>query len=310
MVAGVGGGAASRADILVTLVVDAVTGRVVRALDGAGVASLVLRGPAFVYWLYDRPADRTYTDLDLLVTPGDFERARATLRAIGFSPVFERWPAHAEAWLPRDEWGAPVDLHRRIALASARADEVWRILRAGAIPRQVGGAEVWIPGRTSVALLAALHAAHHGDERPHLETDLARALERLDLDSWQEAAALAAALGATPGFASGLRQLPYGRALAARLGLTTKRPVEVALREDGAPAHALVVENLVAASGLRARLRIVSRALFPPAGQVRAGSRLASRGPLGLGAAYVWRAVRLMPAALPSVLAWRRARSG
>jgi hypothetical protein len=296
-------------DIRVALLVDAVTGRVVRALDEAEVECCLLRGPAFAHWLYDRPAERTYADLDLLVPRDRFERARHTLRALGFSPLDERWPGHAESWLPPDEWSVPVDLHRTLALVSAPPEEVWRRLVADASTLRVGGVDVRIPGLTATALLAALHAAHHGDDRAHPAVDLERALTRVDLDGWREVAALADALGASAGLAAGLRRLPAGAVVADSLRLTTRRPVEVALRDDGAPAHAIVLENLAAADGRRARLRILAGALVPPAAHVRAGSRLARRGPIGLFAAYVWRAVRLAPVAVPSFRAWRRARA-
>ena len=57
-----------------------------RALDAAGIASMILKGPGLARRLYaDDPARRRYSDIDLLVSPADFDRAQQVLAELGVS---------------------------------------------------------------------------------------------------------------------------------------------------------------------------------------------------------------------------------
>jgi hypothetical protein len=57
---------------------------VVATLNEAGIRVCTLKGPALASRLYDEPAIRVSTDLDLLVAPDDLDRAVRALRARGY----------------------------------------------------------------------------------------------------------------------------------------------------------------------------------------------------------------------------------
>ena len=76
--------------------------RVVAALAEHGIDAFVLKGMHTGYRYFAEPGARTMSDIDLLVQPGDWERSRDVLGALGFvdAPV----PTHPEqsSWTPRD----------------------------------------------------------------------------------------------------------------------------------------------------------------------------------------------------------------
>jgi hypothetical protein len=58
--------------------------RIIKALDQAGVAALLLKGAALAYSAYPSPWLRLMCDLDLLVDRTDLERVRGLLEALGY----------------------------------------------------------------------------------------------------------------------------------------------------------------------------------------------------------------------------------
>lgn len=54
-------------------------------LEQAGVAFAVVKGPVFARLLYDNPADRPFTDIDVLVRHGDMDKVGPVMREQGFS---------------------------------------------------------------------------------------------------------------------------------------------------------------------------------------------------------------------------------
>ncbi len=291
---------------------DAVTAEVVTALSEAGVRAIVLKGPSLASWLYE-DGIRHYLDSDLLVDPGHVSAAEAVLESLRFEhlpldDIPHDRPWHAHAWVRRGT-GTGVDLHRTLIGAGVAPAEVWRILSDETEPMRVGGLEVEVLNLPARGLHVALHAAADGVRTIKPLTDLAKALERAPEDVWRGASALAARLEATQAFAAGLRLLPAGEALAARLGLPEQRSVEIALRADAAPPLSLGFEWLSSTPGLWRKLRFLGRKLVPPPAFMRAWSPLAEkRGRLGLAVAYLWRPVWLLRHAAPAFRAWWRAR--
>jgi hypothetical protein len=103
-------------------------------------------------------------------------------------------------------------------------------------------------------LIVALHAAQHGDRWQPLHDgdhwlqpvhDLHRALERVDLETWRRADALAWELGAGPEFAAGLRLDPTGADVADRLGVGDTTPRVVRLLGTPQPPTAWGLERLI-----------------------------------------------------------------
>ena len=299
-----------------TLGIDALTVDVLRAFRSAGCRGILLKGPAFRRRLYADGSQRDYGDLDLLVAPADLEPAGAVLASLGFELGLDH-VGHPNVTEPHaQEWGRPggprvVDLHWRVAGVDAPPQHAWEVLSAHTEPLPLAGEPVEALRAEGVALLAALHAAHHGRGHDTSVRDLERAIERLDADTWASAARLAAELDATEAFAAGLRILPAGARLAAALELPEVRsPQRILLAGDPADG-ALGLLRIVRPAPARERLRALRYALVPPRAYMRASSPLAARGRAGLALAYLQRAGQRalqLPAAIRAVRAARRFR--
>ena len=298
-----------------SLAADRVSAEVVAALEASGIPAILLKGPTLASWLYDDGSVRYYLDSDILVRPDRFQAAEAVLRELGFAPRELVVPPpkgelpHAEPWHRRVD-SAEVDLHRTLSGLGVAPETAWEVLVHEIEPMDVGGATLQVlraPGR---ALLVVLHAAQHGPEKLKPLEDLRRAIERGPLVLWEAATELAVRLDAVGGLASGLRLLPAGAELAARLDLASDELVGSATKHGSAARLALGLDRLGRERGFRARLRLLRREFFPSPAFLRWWSPLARRGRAGLVAAYVWRPVWLLWHALPSlVLVWRTRRA-
>jgi hypothetical protein len=277
----------------------------------------VLKGPAIATWLYDGAA-RPYRDSDLLVDPRQLTVAGQALWRLGFrlDPHIEHdelegfmvGGPHAQTWR-RNGDRAKVDLHWRLPGTEATPTSAWELLAAGAEPLRVGGVQAEALSKPARALHIVLHAAQHGHWTRKPRVDLDRALDRLDLEVWKAAAALADDLGAATAFAAGLRLTNAGGALADRLGLPPDLPVAWALRAGTSPpkAEAFILrwDHLVAAQGTRARLRSGALSLVPPVSYMERSFPIARHGRLGLCTAYLFRVLRALGRA---PWAWRAIR--
>ena len=292
-----------------TLVIDEATARVVTALSGAGVDTILLKGAGIAHWFYDNGDVRAYDDSDLLVDPAGMAVAEELLATLGFVPVTppERRAAHAWVWIHPDE-RVEFDLHRTLQGATKGDRDVWDVLNAETASIPLMSVTVRILNRPASAVHIALHAAHHGVAKSKPSGDLTRAVARLTDDEWHAAAAVAERLGAMPAFAAGLRLLEPGRRIADELRLPTAAPAAVALSVASAPPMALAMEQLANAPGLRAKGALAVRRLAPPARWMRAFYPLARRGTGGLVAAYALRAILLVARAGPELAVWLRTR--
>jgi len=104
---------------------------VVAALVKAGVRVAAIKGVAYATALYETPAERPMTDVDLLVPDRSFAAASSILGELGFvrEPVIPHH--HATTWV-RDS--LVIDLHRNIVgLGRSRIDldAVWQRTVAG-----------------------------------------------------------------------------------------------------------------------------------------------------------------------------------
>lgn len=298
--------AAARLVVARALNIDRVTAEMVTAFRAAGVPSIVLKGPTLATWLYEDGVPRGYVDSDLLVRSADMETAEGVLQQRGFEEVAIESP-HATTWARRGS-GEQVDLHFTLPGLSLAPADAWREIAARTETISIGGAEVEGPGVVLRTLLVALHAAHHGREVEQPMRDLRRALDKVPDDIWREAAALAQRLGATAPFATALRLLPEGEALAERIRLPSAELIASATAVDSRAPIVLGLERLADARGAREKLPLLARELVPTREFMRWWSPLARRGPLGLGVAYPLRVIWLLRHARGSIRAWRRGR--
>ena len=301
------GPSASTRAASMSMLLDVCAAEVVRCFERAGIEGMLLRGPLIAAWLYGEDEPRPYTDVDLLVSPGQILAAECVLEQMGFSllplPPHDR---HARTWERAD--GASVDLHCSLSGLAADAELVWHAFGRDSRTLTVHGHELMVPSREACALGVALHVAQHGRQLEQPLEDLRRALARTEIDVWRGAGELAHELGAPATFAAGLRRLPAGSELADRLGLPVQESVATALRSGNPPSMVLGLDWLATRPGARAKLRFAGSKLFPSPAFLRAWSSLANRGRVGLGAAYVQRLGWVAWHAGPAVRTWLRVR--
>jgi hypothetical protein len=296
------------------LAIDRLAAEVAAEFAGAGIESIVLKGPVLAAWLYPEEV-RPYGDADLLVAPERWDDAVAVLVGLGFAdrlgpmahPRMESFNSTAFIRGAADEDN--LDLHCAIHGLEAPPERIWAGFGSGAATQEIGGAELRVPGRPALALHVALHAAHHTEPKP--VEDLRRALAVADDGLWAEAWELARELDGEAAFASGLRRLPAGEELAGRLGINARtRSVRHDVRHQGVPTAEGIDSLLAPGQSLRGRIATVARELFPRPDFMRWWSPLARRGPLGLALSYPWRWAFLAWNAPRGLLAVRRARRG
>ena len=256
------------------IAVDRVTAEVVAALRGAGVAVLVLKGPALAAALYDRGELRLYGDTDVLVPPGQRADAERVLRALGFegpprSAYAERVEPHAINY-SRAADRANVDLHRTLPMAAAEPQLVWDVAARDATTVELFGTEIPVPGSAVLALHVATHVTHHGKDTPRPFEDLRRAAVRFDDETWRRAAELAELVGLAAPFAHGLRFTPESAVVASRLRITARPTPDVALAAQTPPTTARGWLRLARASGPRGKARTLRRAVMPTPEYMRA----------------------------------------
>jgi hypothetical protein len=290
------------------LALDACAADVVGALETAGIPSVLLRGPVLEDWLHEPASPRPYTDVDLLVRVRDLADSERIIEGLGF----ERLPLpphdeHARTWVRTND-GATLDLHRSLSGISVDADAVWAAFTRDATKLRVSGREVVVPSVAARAFELALHVAQHGSQLNQPVQDLERALAQTDVETWAAAACLAVELDSAAEFAAGLRRLPAGSAVADRLKLPATRSVGIRLRSGSPPAMALGLDWLATRPGTQAKLTFAASKVLPPPEFMRAWSRTARRGRVGLGAAYVLRLGWIARHAPRAIWAWLRAR--
>ena len=272
----------------------------------------MLKGAAIATWLYEESELRPYLDVDLLVSPLLFERAKEVLAGMGY--VHRMVDAHpSELNTTEHELFGPedtcLDLHRGLLAVGASSERAWEVLSRRterfSLP---GGAEVEVLDLPARAMHLALHAAQNGPVDIKALADLERGVAKLDRDGWREAAHLAEELEATQAFAAGLRLAPAGAALADELSLTRGMTVELALRTRSAPQNAMFFEHLTQARGLRKKTTLLAQRLFPTTVNLRAKSSMARRGRLGLLCARIGHPILVVSRFPSALLAWRAAR--
>lgn len=297
--------------IVRTLRIDGITAEVVQAFEAAGIRSILLKGPALARWLYDEGAMRPYADCDLLVQPDSFQAAESILVAMGFEregldSILDDWPKHARTWKRPD--GSTIDLHVTLVGIGVAPRRAWDILTEKTENMRVAGVDVEVLSPAARTVLIALNAAKDAARVGKVRHDLGHALDRLPLDLWKEAQALAARLEATGAFAAGLRRIPEGEKLADQLDLSYDTPSVIALRDHPPPPLAAGLHWLLGTPGWKGKFGVVLRKVVPPASFLRAWTPIARRGRLGLALAYVWRPVWLLWRAGPAFAAWWRVR--
>ncbi len=295
------------------LAIDAVAAELMTTLSDRGLSCILLKGASTDRWLYHGGAPRGYVDIDLLMPPDDVVQGEHLLEEEGFEREFIPVPTpdyldHSQAWM-RERDGMQVDVHRTLTGVGAPVDRVFPALSAATETMNVGGRDVVVLSPHARAMVLALHPAGHGRGTSQPLEDLSRALDMLPEDTWRAAGALARDLDALEAFATGLRFLPAGQALAQELGLDRARNIEVEMAANDVPYSSWFVARFARTPGLRGKLALLGPKLAPSPTSMRVWYPVARRGSVGLILAYVVvRPLWLASHVVPAIRGWWRAR--
>jgi hypothetical protein len=158
-----------------------------RAMRAAGIGCIVLRGAALAETLYDSPAHRPRTDLDLLVNETDVDAALAVVEGLGFRAL----PEHPQLLLRGD--GTLLDLHiDPLDMDRIRAWADMTPLRtedffAEAAPGRLAGEEALLVADRLLMPWLCFHAMKHSFERLIWLWDIALLARRVEKrEAWPE----------------------------------------------------------------------------------------------------------------------------
>jgi hypothetical protein len=268
---------------------------VLETFEGAGIRSLLLKGPVLARLLYEG-GHRDYFDIDLLVGPRHLAKAREALAGLGYRFGYEErgiddvaGVVHAELWAQRGEHGPLwVDLHKRLPGCRASDEVVWEALWGRQWSIQFAGRETTVLAEGGLAFHLALHAAQGGpDDDPKSIADLARGIERWTPDVWRDAAELAEEVQGVEAFGAGLRIVPSGVRLAELLELPSTPRLDWEVRHRQLrPRGALHVQAIAGARGLSERANLLRRSLLPTREWIAFEYRWAGRSRAHLLAGY------------------------
>jgi putative nucleotidyltransferase-like protein len=289
---------------------------VLAALNEAGIAPLLFKGTALAFTHYQDPALRPRVDTDLLIDPSEIQSAGATLERLGYrrAPFTSGDLVMYQAPYSRtDRRGIrhAIDVHWRVSnpqvFASALTIEELRT-RATAIPAL--GSTAQAVGSVHALALACIHrVAHHSDEERLIWIyDIHLIAERLTAVEQGEFVDLARAKELTAVCADGLalaERTFLGRgsaSLVARLGSQSSPP-------DGGHDHRaktrerseiyvtgkmrkvdVLVSDLQALEGWRAKVKLLREHVLPPASYMREAYGISNSALLPFF--YIWRFAR------------------
>jgi hypothetical protein len=276
------------------------------AMAAGGIDTLLMKGAALAYMIYDAPHLRVRVDTDLLIRREQLEAAERVLAAHGWrrppESDFELAGAqrHYEKPAPASRL-MHLDVHWRIANPRTFSDALsFEAISAGAVPVPPLGRAARAPGTVDALFLACLHrVAHHDDEVDLLWLwDIHLLVSRLSADEEEAFVALAVRTAMTSVCVRGLELAASAfatpAAVASRLRAAGDgRPEPGARFLDGARPIATLRADLASVSGWPAALRLLGERVVPSRQYMRA---LYPRWPRALlWLAYVDRVVRGTP---------------
>jgi DNA-binding transcriptional ArsR family regulator len=143
--------------------------RLLSALEAEGVRAVAYKGPALAVRAYGDPGLRTYSDLDLLVSPAQVDAALAVLRVAGYESSYAFTPAQNRRFravdgdypLHHPVTGALVEVHAQVSSARFRVRLPTDVLMRRAQPVAVGGGTVRALADDDLFLALCVHGAKH-----------------------------------------------------------------------------------------------------------------------------------------------------
>jgi len=279
----------------------AVITRLIEALNDDAVPSMVLKGTALAYSLYDDPSLRRRGDTDLLIHKADLAAARAILAQAGFHK--DTGYLYQESWVLQtsDGFAHCLDLHWQVLNAPALRDVlVVEECFAGATPLPRLSPSARACDRLTLFVHGCINQAWHEKHGIVAGDHMVRGGDRLiwaldnhliaqtfwDAD-WSRLVALTSARGIAAPCLQGLElaatwlRTPVPPAVMARLAAHAEAERAEAAR--GQPdTLSQIAANLGAVAGLRDRLTYLWIVLFLPARHKRTKYPEYPRWPLPL----------------------------
>jgi hypothetical protein len=168
---------------------------VLRLLRANSIDVIVLKGPVVGIYAFGHPALRTFSDLDLLIKPGQLRQVEQLLNGRSYKPLFNQSDRarllRAGHALEYSDNRVKVELHCSLFPRHLRFDldesEVW--LAASEV--NFDGLSIPAPSRAMTFLLACCHAAKHEWSSTRLVSDAAQLLESLTASDAAEVLRLA-----------------------------------------------------------------------------------------------------------------------
>lgn len=181
----------------------------VKRLEAAGVAVLVLKGPAVGVIAYGDPSMRSFRDADLLVRKVDLTHARDVLIEMNFmrdyDPASESVLVRGGHALEFSSGSARVELHSTLLERHLRFSLSESAVWAGAVEIRCAGAHLRTLGPAHQLLFLCAHGAKHRWERLRWICDVAQLVDRSSEADAVAAVATAREIHATRILGLGLR---------------------------------------------------------------------------------------------------------
>jgi hypothetical protein len=154
-------------------------GDVARAIAGPGMQVMPVKGALLQHWLYEDPAERPMTDVDLLVRPDDFGSVVECLEAAGYRRTRHRSVGGIVMETP---FGLALDLHSQLFDCARYRMPTADLFARSSEDHVLYGASVQIPSPLDVyAHLIGKFGSDHLDGKATARLDeIARMETRLD----------------------------------------------------------------------------------------------------------------------------------
>jgi hypothetical protein len=166
-------------------------------------------------------------------------------------------------------------------------EKIWESVGEDTEWWEVAGTAVEVPGVVARTLNAVLNLYPQEVPSSQGAEDLGRAIQRVPLDVWSEAAGLADRLGVGAEMGAKLRLIPTGVSLAQRLGLPDEEPERLFLVRSYASGPVLGMAHLESLPTAMSKVQYALDIFLPPANFLRSRWGFARRGTSGLTVGYV-----------------------
>lgn len=282
------------------------TRTVVAALARAGVASILIKGTALAYTVYDAPALRPRSDTDLLIAATDVDAARGVMTSLGYATTVYCSDLFSQFEVQKvDRFGMrhAFDVHWSISTQPVFAGLLtYDELLARAVPVPELGVAAIAPRPVDALLLACVHPVmhHRNVERVLWIYDVHLLASILSSDELEELAWLARTKAVAGVCAHQLRlaQTAFGTAVPEAVFAVLARAGEPEPSAAYLASERRWHDELISSvRGLRSagdRARLLREVLFPSPGYMLGAYGLRGKplGPWLLPALYVYRNLR------------------